>query len=254
MNVPNHNRAAWDRQVARGNKWTVPVSSEIITSAREGQWSVVLTPQKPVPREWFGEIRGARILCLASGGGQQGPVLAAAGAVVTVLDNSPSQLAQDRLVAERDGLKLDLQLGEMTDLSRFGPGSFDLVFHPVSNCFIADVKPLWREAHRVLIPRGRLLAGFTNPVVYIFDDNEAARKELRVRFKIPYADTSSLSSDDLDRLIKTGEILSFGHTLADQIGGQLEVGFSIAGFFEDTDDSVLDAFIPTQIATFALKS
>jgi len=31
--------------------------------------------------------------CLASGGGQQGPVLAAAGAHVTVFDNSPRQLA-----------------------------------------------------------------------------------------------------------------------------------------------------------------
>ena len=119
MNIPKHNRSAWDRQVETGNKWTVPVSPEVISAARQGRWSVMLTPKKPVPHEWFGEIGGVRVLCLASGGGQQGPVLAAAGAVVTVLDNSPAQLAQDRYVAEREGLRLDLQLGEMTDLSRF---------------------------------------------------------------------------------------------------------------------------------------
>ena len=94
--------------------WTVPVSPDVIAAARLGQWSVVLTPHKPVPREWFGPINGASVLCLASGGGQQGPVLAAAGAKVTVLDNSPAQLAQDQDVAERAGLKLALHLGEMT--------------------------------------------------------------------------------------------------------------------------------------------
>jgi len=254
MNVPDYNRDAWDRQVARGNKWTVPVSPDIISAARRGRWSVVLTPQKPVPREWFGRIEGARVLCLASGGGQQGPVLAAAGARVAVLDNSPAQLARDRSVAEREGLKLDLHLGEMTDLSRFDDGSFDLVFHPVANCYIADLKPLWREAYRVLAQGGRLLAGFTNPLVYIFDDDEAVRSELRVRFKIPYADPTSRPPDDLIRLIEAGETLQFGHSLADQIGGQLEAGFSITAFFEDNGDSVLDAFIPTQMATLALKS
>jgi len=253
MNVPSYNRDAWDRQVARGNRWTVPVSPDVISAARQGRWSVLLTPGKPVPRDWFGQIRGARVLCLASGGGQQGPVLAAAGAAVAVLDNSPAQLAQDQFVAEREGLKLDLHLGEMTDLSRFGDGAFDLVFHPVANCYIPDVKPLWREAYRVLAPRGRLLAGFANPLVYIFDDNDAVRGELRVRFKIPYADPTSRSPDDLERLIEAGETLQFGHTLADQIGGQLEAGFSITAFFEDVSDTVLDTFIPTQLATLALK-
>jgi SAM-dependent methyltransferase len=252
VNIPDYNRVAWDRQVARGNKWTVPVSEGVIAAARRGQWSVVLTPHKPVPREWFGKVEGARVLCLASGGGQQGPVLAAAGADVTVLDNSPAQLAQDRQVAERDGLKLDLQLGEMTDLSRFGDGAFDLVFHPVANCYIPDVRPLWREAHRVLTPRGRLLAGFANPLIYLFEDGDDAGG-LKVRYTIPYADHTSRSPGDLERLVQAGDTLQFGHALADQIGGQLEAGFIIAAFFEDTNDTVLDAFIPTQMATLALK-
>ena len=98
--VAAHNRSAWDREVDSGNEWTVPVGPEIIAAARAGTWSVVLIGYDPVPRDWFGDsLAGADVLCLASGGGQQAPVLAAAGATVTVLDNSPRQLAQDRMVA-----------------------------------------------------------------------------------------------------------------------------------------------------------
>ena len=91
-------------------------------------------------------------MCLASGGGQQGPILAAAGADVTVFDNSPRQLEQDRYVADRDGLHLQTVEGDMRDLSCFPDESFDLIVHPVSNVFVPDVKPVWREAYRVLKP------------------------------------------------------------------------------------------------------
>src|SRR5437016_10566582 len=106
MDILSYNRRAWDRKVAEGDRWTVPVGPEVIAAARRGDWQVVLTPTRPVPREWFPDLAGLDVLCLASGGGQQGPVLAAAGAAVTVLDASPAQLARDRLVAEREGLAL----------------------------------------------------------------------------------------------------------------------------------------------------
>src|SRR5215470_10185495 len=89
------NQAGWDRRVEAGDVWTQPVSPEETTRARLGDWSVVLTPNRPVPRDWFGDVKGKDILCLASGGGQQGPILAAAGGRVTVFDASPGQLAQD---------------------------------------------------------------------------------------------------------------------------------------------------------------
>jgi len=70
MNLLEHQRRAWDRQVGLGNEWTRSVGPEVIESARRGRWAVLLTEQKPVPREWFpAEMRGLRILCLASGGG-----------------------------------------------------------------------------------------------------------------------------------------------------------------------------------------
>ena len=101
-----HNRAAWDREVDEGNEWTRPVSEDVIARARTGDWSVVLIGYEPTPRDWFpADLTGVEVLCLASGGGQQGPVLAAAGATVTVFDNSPRQLSRDEFVAERDGLE-----------------------------------------------------------------------------------------------------------------------------------------------------
>ena len=248
--IRDHNRSAWDRQVESGNEWTVPVSAEVIAAARRGEWQVVLTPTRPVPREWFGDLANARVLCLASGGGQQGPILAAAGARVTVFDNSPRQLAQDRLVAEREGLDLTTVDGDMRDLSAFGDRSFDLVFHPVSNLFIPDVRPVWREAFRVLRPGGRLLAGFVNPLQYIFDWERSEKGELVVRHTVPYSDLTSLRDEERQRWIDAGEPIEFGHTLEDQIGGQVEAGFVITGFFEDVDPKhVLSRYIASFIAT-----
>src|SRR5688572_29855256 len=105
-NIVEYNSTAWDRQVEAGDKWTLPVSAEIVERARTGDWSIVLTPVKSVPRDWFGDVGGKDILCLASGGGQQAPVLAATGANVTCFDNSAKQLESDRLVAEREGLTI----------------------------------------------------------------------------------------------------------------------------------------------------
>src|SRR5215204_6819787 len=135
MGVRDYNREAWDREVERGNEWTVPVGPDVIEAARQGRWEIVLTETRPVPKDWFPGLQGADVLCLASGGGQQAPVLAAAGANVTVLDNSPGQLAQDRLIAEREGLALRTVEGNMADLSVVPEGILDHVFHPVSNLF-----------------------------------------------------------------------------------------------------------------------
>jgi len=254
VDVVAYNREAWDRAVARGNPWTVPVGPEVIAAARRGEWEVVLTPTKPVPRAWFPPLAGLDVLCLASGGGQQGPILAAAGANVTVFDNSPAQLARDREVADRDGLTIATVQGDMGDLSVFPDGRFGLVFHPCSNCFAPDVRPVWREAFRVLRPGGVLLAGFGNPALYIFDDARAEAGELVVRHAVPYSDLTSLTDAERRRYTDACEPLCYGHTLDDQLGGQLDAGFVLTGLFEDRDPThPLAKYLPAFLATRAVK-
>ena len=257
MDVFNYNRKAWDREVEKGNQWTQPVSSEIIAEARQGHWQIILTPTKPVPPQWYPPLPGADVLCLASGGGQQGPLLAAAGANVTVLDASPRQLEQDLAVAARDDLTLRTVQGDMADLSMFAAESFDLIVHPVSNCFAADVLPVWRAAFRVLRHGGALLSGFANPVGYIFDHELGKQNILQVRYPLPYSDDKDLTGDERQEYLDAGVPLEFSHTLADQIGGQIEAGFIIAGFYEDAyppaADDLLSRYLPPFIATRAIK-
>jgi len=257
VDIRQYNRQAWDRKVAEKSPWTLPVDTATVDKARRGEWQVILTPRMPVPKIWFGDLTNGDLLCLASAGGQQGPILAAVGARVTVFDNSPAQLAQDRLVADRDGLELRTIEGDMADLGDFEDESFDLIFHPVSNCFVPDLEPIWRETFRVLRPGGALLSGMMNPVYYCFDFELAEKGELEVRHRLPYSDIHSLDTATLDKYRQEGLPMEFSHTLTGQIGGQLEAGFLLAGFYEDDFgpdiDDTLSRFMPTLMATRAVK-
>ncbi|QDU65477.1 class I SAM-dependent methyltransferase [Engelhardtia mirabilis] len=257
MDIHDHNRRAWDRAAAAGERWSAPVSPEVIAAARRGDWAIRLTPDRDVPREWFGDLAGARVLGLASGGGQQCPVLAAAGARVVSFDASEGQLARDREVAEREGLELELVRGDMADLGVFEDGGFDLVWHPVSNVFAPDVLPVWRECQRVLRPGGRLLAGFMSPAYYLFDFERAmATGECVAIHPAPYSDLHSLDAAAREKLVAAGELLEYGHSLEDQIGGQLRAGFRLEAFFDDHwsgGPEALDALMPTSHATLARK-
>ncbi len=258
MNIVEHNRESWNRQSTSGaSRWCEPVASQDISRARAGDLQLILTPTIAVPAAWLGKLPGARVLCLASGGGQQAPLLAAAGARVTSFDASDEQLAKDKLVAAREGLELRTERGDMADLSRFEDAAFDLIFHPVSNVFAEDVTRVWHECHRVLADGGRLLSGFMNPDFYLFDHDDIERGgPLEVRFALPFADSRDLGTERLEARIAAGEALEFSHSLDAQLGGQLAAGFLIAGFYEDRwDDAAtpLNAWMPTSMATLAIK-
>ena len=255
INVREYNAKAWDKAAERGSEWTIPVSPELIAAARARDWQIVLTPEKAVPRTWFpAEMAGVDLLSLAGGGGQQSPILAAAGARVTVLDNSPEQLDRDRFVAEREGLAIELVAGDMRDLSHFEDHSFDIIVHPCSNLFVPNVRPVWQEAARVLRAGGTLMAGFNNPVNYIFDQNQADNGVLEVRHTLPYSDLVSLDADELQAYLDDLQPLEFSHTLEEQIGGQIDAGFAITGFYEDYwTGTTLAKYMPTFIATKATR-
>jgi SAM-dependent methyltransferase len=258
MDITDYNKRAWDSEVGKKNPWTVPVGREDIARAKKGEWSIVLTPTKPVPRDWFPELAGCEILCLASGGGQQGPVLAAAGANVTVLDNSPAQLEQDRLLATVESLHLDTVESDMTQSFPFDDAAIDLIVHPVSNIFVQKLEPVWRECFRVLKPGGFILSGMVNPVTYLFDIKLMEQHGiLQVRYCLPYSDVADLEPEEVERLIENSEPVEFSHTLDELLGGQLKAGFVITGFYEDArgaaENDLLSKHMQPFFATRAKK-
>ena len=254
MDIRSYNRDAWNREVESNNRWTQPVDSETIAKARKGEFGILLTENITVPQRWFPLLKNADVLCLASGGGQQGPIFAALGANVTVYDNSPAQLKQDQLVAEREALSLKTIEGDAADLSIFADESFDLIFNPVSTVFMQDVRKVWRECFRVLRHGGILLTGSMNPVHYIFDLYKMDEGALEVAHSIPYSDVTSLTKEDLDEYLAKGLPLEFGHSLTDLLGGQCAAGFVITDLYEDVmSDSPLSKYHPNYIATRAVK-
>jgi SAM-dependent methyltransferase len=254
VNVLQFNKDAWNKQVDGKNRWTIPVSPEVIRSAKAGKWQVVLTPCKPVPKDWFPRMEGNDVLCLASGGGQQAPIFAAAGANVTSFDNSPKQLEQDQFVAKRDGLKIRTIEGDMADLSVLADESFDFIFNPVSNCFIPELRPVWNETVRVLRSGGAMIVGFVNPVEFCFDGELAKKGIYHIKHSLPYSDLTSITEEERIHLYGIGEPIEFGHTLEEQVGGQLEAGFHLIGFFEDywAEEKIKD-YMPSFMATRSLK-
>ncbi|MGX4600338.1 class I SAM-dependent methyltransferase [Faecalimicrobium sp. JNUCC 81] len=255
MDILKHNSIAWDNEVRNKNKWTIPVTSDEVENAKNGEYTLLLTPTKAVPREWTSNLKEKNVLCLASGGGQQGPIFAALGANVTVFDNSKEQLLKDKMVSERDNLHIHLEKGDMRDLSRFEDETFDFIFHPVSNCFIDDIKAVWKECYRVLKKGGILISGFTNPIIYIFDLYEWEKNnKLIIKNHIPYSDIEQLPKDQLKERLDINDTLEFGHSLQSQIGGQIDSGFLISGFYEDNSGGdLLDKYINTYIATKSIK-
>ena len=224
------------------------MSHEEYLEAKQGNWNVLLTPTVCVPHEWFGDIKGKKILGLASGGGQQTPVFHALGAECTVLDYSSKQIESELLVAEREGYHIDAIEGDMTKKFPFPDESFDIVFHPVSNCYVEDAEFVFREAYRVLKQGGMLLAGLNNEINYMVDNEE---KE--IVWNMPF----NPLKDEKARafMLEERSGMQFSHTMTEQIGGQLKAGFTLLDLYEDTNGfgRLHDMNIKTYIATKSVK-
>ena len=181
MNYQDINAKAIDSWCQNGWQWGKAISHEEYLKALNEEWDVFLTPTKAVPHNWFGNLQGKNILGLASGGGQQIPIFNALGAKCTVLDYSNEQCEREREIAKREGYDVEILQFDMTRKLPFDNESFDLIFHPVSNCYVEEVKPIFKECFRVLKKGGILLCGLDNGINFIFDDTETV-----VKYKLIY--------------------------------------------------------------------
>jgi len=253
MRYTDINAKAWDVWGEKDCPWTIPISHEKYLKAKQGDWAVRLTPCVNVPKDWFLPFEGCRLLGLASGGAQQMPVFAALGAQCTILDYSDSQLQKERDVSAREGYEINIVKADMTLPLPFDDASFDLIFHPVSNCYIEDVQHVWDECYRVLRPGGVLLAGLDNGINYLFAEDGT----LRIVNKLPY-NPLKMSEEERRRELEINEgTIQFSHTMEEQVGGQLRAGFLLTGLYEDRDrpgDSPdISEYIPNYAATRAVK-
>lgn len=248
MDYQKTNAETVDRWCREGWIWGRPVSRETYQRALAGEWDVLLTPTKPVPHGWFGDLRGKRLLGLASGGGQQIPIFTALGARCTVLDYSAAQCESERMVARREGYDVEVLRADMTKPLPFADGTFDLIFHPVSNCYVEEVLPIFRECYRVLKPGGVFLGGYDTGINYLFGEDEET-----VRYSLPF---NPLRDPALyEECLREDLGVQFSHTLEEQLGGQLAAGFRLTDLYEDTngEGNLHNRGVPSFIATRCVK-
>jgi len=249
-NYTDINSKIIDRWIKKGWEWGIPISHDEYVKAKNGGWDVLLTPTKYVPKAWFPDLRGKKLLGLASGGGQQMPVFTALGADCTVLDYSDEQLSSEKFVAERENYKIEIVKADMTKIFPFKDEAFDIIFHPVSNCYIEDVCHVWNECFRVLKSGGILMAGMDNGLNFLFDNDE--EYPLIVTNKLPF--NPMKNTDLLKKLEEEDDGIQFSHTMEEQIGGQLKAGFILKDLYEDFNNAgVLKDHAPSFIATLSVK-
>lgn len=247
MKYQEKNSKIIDSWCESGWEWGRAISHEEYEAALRGEWDVLLTPTKYVPHEWFEGLKSKKILGLASGGGQQIPIFSALGAQCTVLDYSKKQCESEMIVASREGYNVEVIQGDISERLPFDDETFDLIFHPVSNCYVEEIKPIFKECYRVLKKGGILLCGLDYAFNYIFDEND------KIKYKLPFNPLKN--PIDYEDSIKNDWGITFSHTLEEQIGGQLEAGFMLVDLYEDTlgEGMLYEHNVSTFFATKSVK-
>lgn len=242
------NKETIDRWVEEGWEWGKSISHEDYIKARNGEWKVFLTPTVAVPIDWLGDLKRKKILGLASGGGQQMPIFNALGATCSVIDYSSKQIESEYNVAKREGYIIEAIEGDMTKKLPFDDETFDIVFHPVSNCYVEDVQNIFNEAYRVLKKGGIFLAGLNNEINYIVDQNER-----EIVWKMPFNPLQDEKAKEF--MVKEDAGMQFSHDMTEQIGGQLKAGFTLVDIYEDTNGfgRLHELNIKSFIATKSIK-
>ena len=157
-------------------------------------------------------------------------------------------IASEKYVAERE--KYEIEIIKATKNLPFDDEIFDIIFHPVSNCYIENVYHIWNECYRILKCGGILLAGMDNGINFLFDDDE--HLPLILSNKLPYNPLKN--KIQYKKLEESDNGIQFSHTIEEQIGGQLKAGFILKDLYKDyNSNGLLKEYTPTYIATFAIK-
>jgi SAM-dependent methyltransferase len=220
-----HNARAWDRLAAGG----VPLARPAVDAAFDDPRGWLAGPGSG-GGAWLPErLDGLAVLCLAAGGGKHGPLYAAAGGRVTVVDISPAMLELDRRVARERRLDLAIIEGSMDDLSMLPAAAFDIVVHPVSTCYVPDVAGVFRAVARVVRPGGRYVSQHKSPAA--LQTSLAPAPDGDYRWRHPLALRGPLPPEPPSRLRETGT-QEFVHSWEALVGGICRAGFMIEDFCE----------------------
>ena len=217
--VSVHNARAWDALARQGVSLAQPATDADLRDP----FAIIN------PAGWLGsDIRGWRVLCLAAGGGRHSALYAACGAKVTVVDVSGEMLALDRAAAAERSFDVRLVQTSMEDLSMFAPGEFDAVIHPVSTCYVPDVRPVFAAAARVTRPGGLYISQHKSPVSLQVaprpePDGYVVRESYYRSGTLPMAEPSHL---------REAGTLEFLHRWEELVGGMCRSGFVIEDLVE----------------------
>ena len=136
----------------------------------------------------------------------------------------------DRTAAQHYGYQVKTVKGDMSDLSAFADTSFDLVYQIHSIAWIPDVRPVYREVHRVLRPGGLYGVVHNNPAIHpaTFSGGQAGWDGVGYRIVDRYKGGPILNNQAGVENMEEGEPTGDNrHLLKDIFGGLLELGFII---------------------------
>ncbi|QDT70422.1 Ubiquinone biosynthesis O-methyltransferase [Planctomycetes bacterium MalM25] len=217
------NRQAWNELAERGAALAQPAGE-----AEFADPLAAIDPAGWLRRGLGGSVAGKRVLCLAAGGGRQGPLHAAAGMEVTVVDLSDAMLQRDRQVAAARGLSLRVVQTSMDDLSALRDGEFDAVVQPVSTCYVPELVPVYAAVARVLRPGGVYVSQHKTPTSL---QASARVGTTGLALETPYYLDKPLPPAEPCRTREPGT-LEFLHRWEELIGGLCRAGFVVEDLSE----------------------
>ena len=208
----DRNRQAWNRLASSGSRF-----ARVATDRELANPLAVLDGRGWLPKS----VDGLDVLCLASGGGWQSVLYAAAGARVTVLDISEEMLKLDNDEARQRGLHVRTVRGSMDDLSDLGDATFDIVHQPVSTCYIPSLRNMYSEVARVLRDNGIYISQHKQPTSL-----QISHRNKRHQFVIgvEYFHEGPIPQQTDESYRESGAV-EYLHRWEDLVGGLCRTGF-----------------------------